>query len=559
MLLKVVIIDDNPLIIQSLEETIDWHSLSCEVVGKSTSGETGRRIIKKLMPEIIISDIRMPGIDGLDMIEFIKPVVPNAKVIVISGYEDFEYANRAIKIGVSDYILKPINNDELSKTIKKVADEIFDHQNENKLKTTIIKENLEHSKNLEHMKYLKKLSVLSNVLNYSEYDNNEIKRIFEREKIHFKAFLVIAVTVRDSQEENSGILERINDLKLKIEDIEIFSLLAGSYVVCFVFFIKKIPRHPKNIAIKLYEQLKIAYSNAEIYITSTGIYTEASDITSAFEEARLLLRKVLFEGFEGKVVFNTELPYSLNSQNFNIAYYNKLIGDLCKNIKYATSEETPEIIRSLIKKLVNDANYNIDLIRLVLSELCMSLTNKVHANNNLIGDLFSNDVILQIVNKDNINELEETVICFIKDIYSIGALTGSYSPLTKSVLKRLYSSPEEFHTLKSVAKYFKVNHSYLSTLIKKETGKNFKNHVVSSKLEHAKILLMDPRNRIEEISWTIGYKNYSNFYKVFKEVEGISPKEYREGLRKDTKLISNQPKNYFMGGINNGRIKNVYS
>jgi YesN/AraC family two-component response regulator len=293
VLLKVVIIDDNPLIIQSLEETIDWHSLSCEVVGKSTSGETGRRIIKKLMPEIIISDIRMPGIDGLDMIEFIKPVVPNAKVIVISGYEDFEYANRAIKIGVSDYILKPINNDELSKTIKKVADEIFDHQNENKLKTTIIKENLEHSKNLEHMKYLKKLSVLSNVLNYSEYDNNEIKRIFEREKIHFKAFLVIAVTVRDSQEENSGILERINDLKLKIEDIEIFSLLAGSYVVCFVFFIKKIPRHPKNIAIKLYEQLKIAYSNAEIYITSTGIYTEASDITSAFEEARLLLRKVL--------------------------------------------------------------------------------------------------------------------------------------------------------------------------------------------------------------------------------------------------------------------------
>jgi YesN/AraC family two-component response regulator len=117
---KVVIVEDNPLTVRSLVETIDWASLDCEIVGTAGDGETGQRLILEKTPDILLTDIRMPQASGLDMIRDIEAYEPRTEYILISGYADFEYARRAMAYGVQYFLTKPIDEEELFADIEKI-------------------------------------------------------------------------------------------------------------------------------------------------------------------------------------------------------------------------------------------------------------------------------------------------------------------------------------------------------------------------------------------------------------------------------------------------------
>ena len=122
---KILIVDDEPIICQGLSQTIPWENYDIEVVGAVYNGKEAINQIS-IHPEIdiVITDIRMPNVDGLELSAFIKTNFPNIRVIIISGYDDFEYAKRAIKLGVKDYLLKPVDIDELVDNVKKITTEI---------------------------------------------------------------------------------------------------------------------------------------------------------------------------------------------------------------------------------------------------------------------------------------------------------------------------------------------------------------------------------------------------------------------------------------------------
>ncbi|TBL81066.1 response regulator transcription factor [Paenibacillus thalictri] len=121
---KVMIIDDNALIRKAIRSTMDWKGMDCEVVGEAGDGMEGMQRILANAPDLIITDIKMPGIDGLDMIQAIRSALPGSKVIVITAYAEFEYAQKAIQTGVADLIVKPIDDDQLEKSIRKAVEEL---------------------------------------------------------------------------------------------------------------------------------------------------------------------------------------------------------------------------------------------------------------------------------------------------------------------------------------------------------------------------------------------------------------------------------------------------
>jgi two-component system response regulator YesN len=118
---KVVVIDDNRIMIQSIAKSIDWNALDCAVVGTAYDGIEGRKLVLEVKPDIVISDIRMPGFDGLEMIKTLRAADTSAKFIIITGYSNFEYARQSIKMGVFDFLLKPISDDELTEAIQKAV------------------------------------------------------------------------------------------------------------------------------------------------------------------------------------------------------------------------------------------------------------------------------------------------------------------------------------------------------------------------------------------------------------------------------------------------------
>ena len=133
-MLKLIIVDDEYLLRQLIRNIIDWKALDIEVVGEMASADLAMRQLESLKPDIILTDICMPDIDGLTFAEKIKGRNPDTKVIAITGYDNFEYAKRGICIGLDGYILKPINEEELTECIVKIKKKILE---ENGISATV--------------------------------------------------------------------------------------------------------------------------------------------------------------------------------------------------------------------------------------------------------------------------------------------------------------------------------------------------------------------------------------------------------------------------------------
>ncbi len=115
---KVVIIDDEPIIVEGISRMIPWDKFGCRIVATANDGIEGTEIIRKLKPNILFSDIAMPGLDGLSMVAGIKSEFPNTEISILTGYRDFDYAQKAIRLGVARYLLKPSNMDEIKEAIE---------------------------------------------------------------------------------------------------------------------------------------------------------------------------------------------------------------------------------------------------------------------------------------------------------------------------------------------------------------------------------------------------------------------------------------------------------
>ncbi|MDU5107465.1 MULTISPECIES: response regulator transcription factor [unclassified Clostridium] len=124
---KLIIVEDEEIIRKGLVNTIDWLKMGFIVVGEAEDGEAGLKIIKELEPDLVITDIKMPFLNGLDMIKIAKST-QNFESIILTSYSDFDYAKKAISIGVGDYILKPINEEELFEVVSNIKGKIDDRK-----------------------------------------------------------------------------------------------------------------------------------------------------------------------------------------------------------------------------------------------------------------------------------------------------------------------------------------------------------------------------------------------------------------------------------------------
>ena len=121
---RVIIADDEPVIRRGLRETIEWDALGLEIAGEAADGTEALELIREIRPEILITDIRMPEMDGIQLIREVRELEMNVKITILSGYSDYDYLKAAIRLGVDNYLLKPIDNDELIANLRNTVSEI---------------------------------------------------------------------------------------------------------------------------------------------------------------------------------------------------------------------------------------------------------------------------------------------------------------------------------------------------------------------------------------------------------------------------------------------------
>lgn len=492
---RVLLVDDNQIALQSMQRTIPWEQLGLSLVGCADNGIQGCEMIAQLHPDIVISDIHMPGMDGLTMMEKMNRELSGSRVIFITAYEKIEYASRAIRLSAFDFLLKPIDNQELIKSIQRAIaslNEERDVQEKYKKTQTI----------LRRTRFLSALTagsmegsqtVFSSVLN----------------KVPHSYFFVVA-------EAENGVTEPIQRLEfMKFpKNVEVVNAVVNRQLV-LLCGLQEEESAWQTTARAIADILQQNFLDLTVAISS--LYQDPAVYYSAYQEARCTLLRHDIYGRKVQVEF-------ADNQKSEAQRRSRLV-DLehaCERLAQRISNIDPlELWDTILKK----SNGNLRIIRTILMLLCTKVMQNQIENHQWTES--ADMVVYDIAKLNSYQDAKNWLIRFMDEVRQIEQLPTRRSALVRNVLDYVRSHITEGLVLEDVAKEFFVSPNYLSSIIHKETGVTYRQHIIDAKITVAKQMLDDTRMRVEDIAYAVGYENYVSFYNVFKKVEHMSPTEYR--------------------------------
>ncbi|SKA98087.1 two-component system, response regulator YesN [Caloramator quimbayensis] len=531
---KVVVADDEIKVCQLICNLIDWKAIGMEIVGVANNGIEALELIKRFEPDIVITDIRMPGYDGLELIKYGKEIKENIDFIIISGYSHFEYAKTAIKYGVIDYLLKPIKKDELLEILNKIREK--NRQKSEKISNENIGFNLQ-----KDLKKLRSLFFVEKLLNndkkkkevtLEQYNQNYY---FKFQPGIFQIFIIKLDYENEEQFENSlkiikdKIVSILNKM-LKHECFEMEIYFNNSRGYCLLNYEeanKKIIRKLlKNCLDEIIIQKNI-YGGIKFTIGIGMTVKDINELENSMIAAEAAIEQRLIEGTD-KIIENIQFQSYCND--------NSLIIDFTNNI-----EKTIEIL---------DLNGAIKVCELFKDKLFKNANLSGYEFFNFIKEAFNiflivlkkyqlDSTILEQINESFYNRLElcssasQLFLHFerhIKESFEIVIKNKEQEDIrpiriSKQFINENYMKPI---TLKEVSDYVGFNDSYFSYLFKKENGITFLDYLSEVRMNKAKELLKNTDLSVAEICERVGYNDLKYFVKSFKKFTGIKPSEYRK-------------------------------
>lgn len=536
---KILLVDDEEEIRQGMIKKIKWEELGFVVVGEAENGIEALDLIDKTTPDIVITDIRMPFMDGIKLAENIKYRYPTTKVVIISGFDEFEYAQTAIELGVVRYILKPINSIEMSEILGELKNSLDEEK---------------HSKNdIQRLKhnYNKSLPLLKErFLNYWIEDYvtidiiNENIETFKLETLTNN--LLVAVIRPDNLLKSESDMSLIKSKALL--NVAIFNIceeiveennlgivfMRMNEIVCIISLEEdENPKTSNRIFLGL-EQIRVAvqkYLNTTITIGVGTACKEKTMLHKAYTSAVAALDYTIILG-NNKIIYLEDIEPS-NLLELKIDEVDERA--LVMAIKLGSFEDIKKSISGLIDRIDGVQLYLKDYQLYILDILSIIL--KFAKSMEL--DL---DVVLD--KKDNffleINRLKtkEKVSNWLFEICSKISKevsekrnnnTNDLVEKAKDYIQHNYND-EELNAEK-LCSILHISTNYFSALFRKETGLTFTSYLTNIRIDKAKSLLRNTDLKTFDIGNQVGYSQGHYFSYVFKKTTGLSPTEYRNGKK----------------------------
>lgn len=535
---KVLIIDDESIIRKGIKNIINWKNLECEVCADACDGIEGLELIKLHRPDIIITDIRMPGLDGLSMIKQVKMLVPNAKIIILTGFRDFDYVHEAIKCGAFDFLLKPTKIEELTGVLTKAVKE-FNDQKLKFLEVDKFKRLYEQSIPVLREKFLYDI-IYGIITNEDEID--EKMKLFNIKISNF----VLVIMENDFDEKSTssqydkhlcqfGIVNSFEEVFA--EKYEVISIMLNTSRVGFI--IQKSDKTPIDIhevsekCGELQEVINNGFGfTVTIAVSSNG--TNAMELTDKLKEC---LGSLEYKSYIGN---NSIIQYSDLNSFFRYDDYSALENyqkQLLERIK-AGNNELVKITTQNISKYVNTNKINISYLKNFYYSTLSSINNirisvlaidadKKHEEGKDIASL------LKLIDKcDSVDELnsllEEVSVRIASRVNSFN--NKSLKLILRKAIDYIHEHYNEQVTLNEVAENIYVSTFYISRMFKKELGISFVDYLNDVRIEKAKELLKDVKYKTYEVAELVGIPDPHYFSKIFKKYAGMTPSEYKETL-----------------------------
>lgn len=499
MSLKVVIVEDNPTTVLSLVKTIDWDMMKCEVAGTAGDGESGGVMIRQLKPDIVLTDIRMPVKSGLDMIADVREDMPDCRFVIITGYDEFQYASQAIKLGVFDYLLKPIDNEEVMRTVRRAA--------------AMTRRQMENDVALEQAENLKMRAQLLTLLTNDSQRGQGVHELLAGAGLQFHTYYIMALQQTEERYFSQAVLNRVEAV-LARRRMRTVTLLLYDLAVIFV------PRgddgkgwheEATELAYDLFDELV-----NPVRIGVSGLGQSSHAIRQAYLQARRALwEAALRKGNRACVFYEDQGDGPVGQEH--IADTQRQIDELI-----ARAELTDGFAAEAARALAEQSGRQYSNLRAMMFLYTTGLRRRFGLSADEELDAVMSGIWFVSTEEDVRLCLKELNEAFLRRMDM-----PKQSLLTRNALQYINLHAIEGIQLNDVADKLCVSANYLSALIRKETGVTFHEHMLEARMNVARSMLADPRILVEEVARAVGYGNYISFYNAFKRIEHMTPTEYR--------------------------------
>lgn len=526
---KVMIADDEERICRLIEALVDWDGLGMEVVAIAHNGLEATEMVGKFRPGILITDIRMPGCSGLELIEKVKKSMPELEIIIISGYAHFEYAKSAIKFGVGEYLLKPINKTELTTTLERLR-----RKNENRLKEKDAKQQLEQ-KSKNDVGRLQEM--LLERLQEQREESLSFQTLREEYYLNMQPGCFQGIWLKiDSPEEELGeegkhiVIERSGKLIESSLQHKCFDMLCkeqdwGGYIGILNYAEDRQEeiKHILKDCLNQLESGKKLYGEIFFSMAVGSIVTQPSEMGKSLREASAIIEERLVKGTGRFLDYMPEGSSMLHEKSLPEKYL-RIITHAIEILSEEEAKKALELLKVCVTNVKDVRGYEVfELVSscgaLFLSQVEFKERREVLQQFlDRCGRCGSLDALFE-----ELNRLQETYIRELVEQREGDMLRPIRQ--AKQYIQNHYSEPI---TQEGVSSIVGLSSTYFSALFKKEEGEGFAKYLTGVRMEQAKILLRESTCSVSEICRKVGYNDLKHFTHNFEKATGLKPTAYRK-------------------------------
>lgn len=533
-MLKIFLVEDEFVVREGIKNNIDWKSHDYDFCGEASDGELAFPMIQKLKPDIVITDIRMPFMDGLTLSKLIKKELPWIEIIVLSGYEEFEYAKEGIKIGIAQYLLKPISGEDLLREVDALAVKIDEKHKEREIKEKYMKEMEEN--------FLKERKDLFQYLVTGSKSPAELLEISDKLNIDLSAiwYNIVLIKVQSMTHAHDEYSNSLIQIEKKLEEIcnENELLIFDRNLEGKALFFKADSREDiiqlqDEYIIKIKKLLE-SYENIYYFGGIGEPVNRLGELPVSFENAshafahRYLVRDslILNYGDINKGLYKESENFDISSMNLKQIDRSKIRGFL----KFGEKEEAVYFVEEFFKDLGNNAVKSNMFRQYIVMDAYFCVAEFVEGlsfQKNEVEPPDADSGIMQSLN--NAMEYMIRIICKALELREKAA-SNRYGNVVDEVIHYIEENyANEELSLNILASHVNFSPNHLSMVFSQQMGQTFTRYLTNYRMDKAKELLRCSSKKSSVISLEVGYKDPHYFSYLFKKTQGMTPTQYRGG------------------------------
>lgn len=513
----IFLVEDEVIVREGIKKIVPWEEQGFSFVGEASDGELALPMIQKLKPDVLITDIKMPFMDGLTLSRIVKEELPHTKIIILSGYDDFQYAREAIEIGISDYLLKPISKDSIVRTLKEVNKKMEEEDKQQEQYEQLVQES-EKFEEYEKKDFFEK--AISGTYNAKELLDMAHTLSIDVSAQSYAILLLFALRIKDPNKEH--LLTKLKmSIKQVVDDKQVIIIQRTSDSLAFV--VKSDANLMDQQMTQIIDQIqRICNAEEKLEKWKYAIGTTVNRLSAwkeSYDSAMQALVGVTEKQEKDKMHFQNLDFHKLNEINVEEFLKNGLPTEVDDFVEAYFHSYGPSPLDSLLLR-----QYVVMNVRLTTYAFLNTL-GKVEQIREKEETRFLNSI-------HNVETAKQYVKQIITEVIEIRSKISNqrYSNTMDKVIDYINQNyAKDDLSLNEVARIANITPSHFSTVFSKERGVTFVEYLTNLRMKKAKELLRCTSLPSMEIAYRVGYKDPHYFSAQFKKTQGYTPRDYRSG------------------------------